>query len=260
MFLCGILSSTMIPKLRFKKLAINLRRAGSSYGEIRRKVPVAKSTLSLWLKDFPLSEKDRKRLYTKQIEILSRGPNSQKERRMREIENILKEANKEIKLPLSTETIRLMGAGIYWAEGSKGGLCEITNSDPHLILFMVRWLKLVFGILPQNLKARLNIYPQQNETDIKNFWSELTDIPFQNFGKSFVKPVSKGYKKNNLYYGTMRVEVPKSVNMKHRIFGWISGSLKEISPKVSLVQRKWDSISKVERPVPINLLKEPSIT
>jgi len=89
--------------------------------------------------------------------------------------------------------------------------------------------------------------------DIKNFWSELTGIPFQNFGKSFVKPVSKGYKKNNLYYGTMRIEVPKSVNIKHRIFGWVSGALKNIAPKVEMIQRKWDSISKVERPKPANL-------
>ena len=61
--------------------AIKLRREGLSYREIRKHVPVAKSTLSLWLKNIPLKEKDRKRLYTKQIYSLSLGSASQKIRR-----------------------------------------------------------------------------------------------------------------------------------------------------------------------------------
>ncbi|OGN13067.1 MAG: hypothetical protein A3C71_00445 [Candidatus Yanofskybacteria bacterium RIFCSPHIGHO2_02_FULL_43_15c] len=147
----------MQTKLDYKKQATKLRKRGWSYNEIRRKIPVAKSTLSLWLKYMELKPKYKKRLYTKMIvECLSKGASSQKERRD------------------------------------------------------------------------------------KKFWSELTGIPFQNFGKSFVKPVSSGYKKNNLYYGTMRIEVPKSVNIKHRIFGWVSGALKNIAPKV-------------ERPKPVNL-------
>jgi hypothetical protein len=229
--------------------AIRLRKSGQSYNEIRKSVPVVKSTLSLWLKDIPLSPEHRKRLYTKQIEILSRGPKSQKERRAKEVETIIKNAEEEITIPLSFETYLLMGAALYWGEGSKGKMFEITNSDPHLILFIVRWIEKIFNIPAKNLKARLNIYPQQSEEKIKKFWSDLLGIPLRSFGKSYVKPVSKGYKKNNLYYGTVRIEMPKSVDNRHRTFGWLRAVLREIDPKIQTTQKKWSSLAKVKRPV-----------
>ncbi len=232
-----------------KTKAKHLRQQGLSYNEIKKLIPVAKSTLSLWLKAIPLKPEYRARLYTKQIQILSRGPQSQKERRMREVEKIITQAASEIHHPLSLETHRLMGAALYWAEGSKGKMFELTNSDPHLILFMVRWIEKTFNMRRERLKARLNIYPQQSERKIKQFWSDLTGIPLTHFGKSFVKPANKGYKKNNLYFGTMRIEVPKSSNIRHQVFGWIKGALEPINKEVAFIQKRWQHLTKMERPV-----------
>lgn len=232
-----------------KSKAVALRKRGLSYNEIRKQTGRSKSTLSFWLKGIKLNFRQRKRLYTKQIEILSRGSQSQKERRAREVEAIIKKAEDEITFPMSFESVRLIGAALYWAEGSKEKLMKITNSDPHLILFMVRWTESMFKIPAKDLKARLNIYPQQNEQKIKKFWSEITGIPLKNFGKSYIKPFSRGYKKNNLYYGTIRIEVAKSVNFKHQIFGWIKGLLKDININVELKQKQWKSHIEIERPV-----------
>ena len=229
--------------------AVKLRKQGLSYNEIKKSVKVAKSTLSLWLKNIPLSAKHKKRLYTKQIVFLSRGAQSQKERRAREVKIIIENAEKEILPLLSIEAYRLMGAALYWAEGSKGKMFEITNSDPSLILFMVWWLNKIIGIPPNKLRARLNIYPQQNEKSIKKFWADLTEIKLENFGKSYIKPLSTGYKKNNLYYGTIRIEVPKSVDLRYRTFGWITGSLKKLKLDAKIAQRKWVRLSKVDRPI-----------
>lgn len=226
-----------------------MRLRGLSYREISEKTGIAKSTLSLWLKNLSLSSKHRKRLYTKQINVLSLGPQSQKERRARAIEKIIETARQEISTPLSTQTLQLMGAALYWAEGSKGRQCQITNSDPHLILFMVSWIRVVFQIPPTALKARLNLYPQQNKTAIKKFWSDLTGIPLNNFGKSYIKPLSSGYKKNNLYYGTIRIEIPKSADLVHTVFGWIKKSLDEIAPQVRVTQKKWKVLEKTKRPI-----------
>lgn len=235
-----------------KNKAIKLRRKGLSYNEIRKEINVAKSSLSLWLKHIPLSRKYKERLYTKQIKILTRGPSSQKERRAREIENIINEAKNEIGLPLSIEVLRMMGAMLYWAEGRKmKGTMELTNSDPLLILFFVKWLDKIFKISSKDLKMRLNIYPQQQERKIKRFWSDLTGVPLSNFGKSFVKPPNKFFKKNNLYYGTARIEVPKSVDKKHKIHGWIQKALEDIHPEIGLIERKWASLKEVKRPVNI---------
>ncbi len=243
----------MKEKPALKAKAIQLRKKGLSYNEIRKYIPVSKSSLSLWLKHIRLSPKHRARLYTKQIEILSRGTPSQVERRKREVEQIISDAKAEIQLPLSSETFKFLGAALYWAEGTKGKNFTVTNSDPMLIMFMVGWFKRIFKISPTTLKARLNIYPQQNEMTIKKFWSDLTSIPLDNFGKTFVKPKSKGYKKNNLYYGTISVYVPKGTDMKLRIFGWIQAALQDIAPQLESTQRKWSSLREVDRN-PVNLV------
>lgn len=243
------MDKTKYPPLKLK--AIELRKKGFSYGEIKRRINVSKSTLILWLKTVPLTPKQREKLYTKSVLALARGPQSQKERRIREITKIIQEAEKEIQFPLSFEAYRLFGAALYWAEGKKTKHFTITNSDPCFILFMIRWFKKIFGVVPQNLKARLNIYPQQNELQLKQFWSQLIDIPLENFGKSYVKPINKSYKKNNLYYGTIEVRVSKGTDMRHKVFGWIKAVLKDIDPQMELVQREWKSLKEVPRPVNI---------
>ena len=238
-------------RLKLRKKARKLRLTGLSYKEIRKIVPVAKSTLSLWLKDVPLTPDQRDRLYTKQIQILSRGASSQKERRVRQVAEIIENGIREILQPISSDALKLFGAALYWAEGSKGKSFEMTNSDPRLILFMVRWIESIFQIKPNCLKAHLNIYSQQNDHDLKRFWSDLTKIPFENFGKTFVKPANKGYKKNNLYYGTIKVYIPKGTDMKHRVYGWTRAVLQNFENEVNLTERKWISLKETPRPVNI---------
>jgi hypothetical protein len=103
---------------------------------------------------------------------------------------------------------------------------------------MVNWFERVFEVSPKDLRAHLNIYSQQDEQKIKKFWSDLTGIPLDNFGKSFVKTPNKGYKKNNLYYGTIKIRVPKGTDMRYRTFGWIKVVLKDVDSRVKLVQKE----------------------
>ena len=231
-----------------KTEAIDLRKKGKSYGEIQKKLGVPKSTLTYWLKGIPLSKQDRKRLYTARLKNMIFGPGSIKERRKREIEQIIDSAKREISSPLPPEIHRLFGAALYWAEGTKDGAIQITNSDPLLILYMVRWIEHTFAISPKGLKAWLNIYPHQNDPELKQFRSSLSGIPVSNFGKSFVKPTSKGVKRNNLYYGTIKIRVPKSTDLKHKVFGWIQGALKEYQIESKVVERKWIRL-RIEKPL-----------
>jgi hypothetical protein len=232
-----------------KKKAVAFRKQGLSYKEIKEKIGAPKSTLSAWLKSVPLKPEYRERLYTKQIQILSRGSQSQKERRAREVKEIIDKAKQEINTPLSEQSFKLFGAALYWGEGTKGNMLQVTNSDPRLILFMVNWIEKIFSIKRKFLKARLNIYPQQNEREIKRFWSDLTGIPTSNFGKSYVKPLSSGYKKNNLYYGTIRIEVPKSGNYIHEVYGWTQAVLEQEDKKSKETEKRWVRLTKVNRPV-----------
>jgi hypothetical protein len=144
-----------------------------------------------------------------------------KTKRAKEIDRIRQNAAKEIPNPINSVAYKLLGAALYWAEGSKTKHFAITNSDPTLIQFIIHWINDILEISPKSLRAELNIYPQQNENSIKSFWSRKTGIPLQNFKKSFIKPISSGYKKNILYHGTIRVRVPCGTNHRHRVWGWL---------------------------------------
>lgn len=240
---------SMDKNIELKKQATILRKQGLSYGDISKKIGAPKSTLSSWLKDIELSTEQRKHLYTKQIGILNLGAKSQRERRAKEIKGISDAAQEEIRSPLSRQTFLMMGAAMYWAEGSKTKAFEITNSDPAFILFMIEWMKEVFEVEAKNLKARLNIYSQQDDHQVKQFWADLTGIPLEHFGKSYIKPTNKGYKKNTLYYGTIKIVIPKSSDKIHQVHGWIKGALKISNIKVESVERKWGALRRVPRPL-----------
>lgn len=226
-------------KQKTKKLR---RDKGLSYKEIADKIGISKSTVKSWCANVVLKPEFKERLYNKQIRILSEGPNSSHERRKKEIEIIIRKAEKEISLPLSMEAYKLFGAAIYWSEGNKTKHFAVANSDPFLIKFMVNWLKNVLDIHPESIKAHLNIYPQQNEKEIKKFWSEITGIPLENFGKSFIKPKNKNYKKNTLYYGTIKIRVMKGTDFRHQVFGWINSVLKETKSEISTLEINWHKL------------------
>ncbi|MFA6973492.1 MAG: helix-turn-helix transcriptional regulator [Parcubacteria group bacterium] len=233
---------------KIKQKAKLLRKEkGLSYKEIADKIGISKSTAKLWCGDIVLKSEYKERLYTKKISALFKGPNSSHERRIKEIESIIKNGENEIGLPLGVETYKLAGAALYWAEGNKTKHFAITNSDPYLIKFMVTWLHDMLDVSPKNIKAHLNIYPQQNEKLLKIFWSELTKIPIENFGKSFVKPENKNYKKNTLYYGTIKIRVFRGTDLRHRVFGWVNTILKNSKIETDKVERKWHKL-KTEYP------------
>jgi len=225
-----------------KSEAEKLRAEGYSFLEIAKKLNVGKSTARFWTKDIKLSEKDRQRLYTKTIKILSAGPNSSRVRRQREIEKIKISAEKEIGDIKDASALKLIGAMLYWAEGNKTKQFALTNSDPLLVKFFIEWARNVFDVSPVDFKAYLNIHSEQNDVEIKKFWSTITGIPLGNFGKSFIKPVGKNYKKNKLYYGTIKIRMVCGGDTLERVFVWVRTFLKKYVKEVDLIETKWNKL------------------
>ena len=119
-------------KLKKKIRAINLRKLGKSYSEIRKKVKVSKGTLSLWLRDIKLTPEQEKRLYVekRQRNAYKLAKFNQK-KRVKRIKQINNEAKKEFKFFIKN-SLFLPGLMLYWAEGDKsekGEVVKFTNSD-----------------------------------------------------------------------------------------------------------------------------------
>ena len=63
----------MNKKVQEKKKAIEMRKKGCSYKDILQEVDVAKSTLSNWLKNFPLTDDEKSVLKKRRDANISRG-------------------------------------------------------------------------------------------------------------------------------------------------------------------------------------------
>ena len=203
------------------------RQQGLSYREIGQKTPftISKSTLSHWCKDIELTAEQKDRLDSLLRDGSYRGrllgSKTTQLRRAREIEEIKTKAKSEIH-GLTKNEFMLAGLMLYWAEGNKKNKVGISNSDPELIRMMMKWFREVCGVADEKFKPHLNIHSGQDELQIKKFWSEITELPIQQFGKSYIKKEGTGHRKNILYKGTIKVEICNK-NLLYRILGWIEG-------------------------------------
>jgi len=134
-----------------KKQVINLRKQGLTYNEILEVVPVAKSTLSLWLHEVGLTKSQHQRITLKKIEAAKRGGRKRFNERVLKTQRIKEKANKEARVRIS-DPLWLCGVMLYWAEGSKektwrpSGKVVLNNMDPLMIALFKRWLLKYCGI------------------------------------------------------------------------------------------------------------------
>ncbi|TMK81614.1 MAG: hypothetical protein E6G46_07395, partial [Actinobacteria bacterium] len=77
-------------------VARRMRKEGRSYREIRAEVPVSKSTLSLWLKDVPISEEQRALLEARRAGASERRATALRARRIATVERIRNESAAQI--------------------------------------------------------------------------------------------------------------------------------------------------------------------
>ncbi|MEF8847088.1 MAG: hypothetical protein V5A57_01500 [Candidatus Paceibacterota bacterium] len=223
-------------KPELKKKAIKLRKRGLSYKEILEKVPVAKSTLSLWLRDVGLAEKQEQRLTEKKLAAAGRGQKKIREQRERKTEEIKEEAKKEVG-EINKRELWIAGIALYWAEGSKerihngrtnSAATKFANSDERMIKIYLKWLQEACGISKDRIKFR--IYLHENAKDKKDIvqkhWAEVTGFPIEKLNKiTWKKHDPKTNRKNTGkdYYGLLEVKLEKSTDFTRKIAGWVEG-------------------------------------
>lgn len=172
-----------------KEKARELRQKGMSYSQIKTKLGISKSTLSGWLRDMPLS---RERINTlrahSEIRIEKYRMTMQKKKDQRR-EEVFKQVSKDIEH--SKDCHFVSGFYLYWGEGTKSAeySTSLTNSDPALLRSFIVWLENL-GVPKSDLKAKLHIYTDQSEAQLKKFWSGTLGIPVGNFNKTYVKLTS----------------------------------------------------------------------
>lgn len=235
-----------------KQPAIDLRKRGMSYSEIRKQILVPKSTLAYWLKDIKLSREQASRLNRKRIEAAKRGTKKKIESTRRAIEEIKRSSAKDIK-EISKRELWLMGIMLYWRErflhnndnDLKRGV-RFTSSDPYLIKLFLKWLvdvghldkkeiafDLFIGLIKKNKSTK-----QKRATTCIDYWAKMTGFSKSSFKGVYIfknknsnksdrnsnKPASKTRVINNKSKnGLLRIRVKASSMFARQIAGWIKG-------------------------------------
>lgn len=218
-------------KLKEREKAIKLRKEGLSYREISEKVPVAKSTLSLWLRSVGLAKKQRQRLTEKRLAAALRGATKRRNQRLVITKEIKEKARREIR-KISKRELWLIGTALYWAEGakekSKGSRLEFCNSDPEMIKLFLRWIKTIMKVSDESIRLSIYIHKNNEERikEVQKYWSQVTGFPifyFKNiiWKKHNIKTNRKNVEKS--YFGLLRITILKSTNLNRKVVGWIEG-------------------------------------
>jgi hypothetical protein len=222
-----------------------LRLQGKSYAEIQKVVSgISKSTLSLWLKDLVISDVAKRRIAMlsreKSLAGLIRRNKQQTVLAVKRRDDTLRSAQAEIR-ELSKDSLFFVGIALYWAEGYKrirmvngravtGHAISLTNADPLLVQMFLRFIREICKVPEEKINTDLRIFKHIDETEAVRYWSGITNIPSDRFGKVhiFVSASSKGKRPfNRLPFGVIQIRI-NDTQLFYKIMGWIEG-LKQFS-------------------------------
>ena len=208
-------------KIIEREKAAELRKKGLTYPEIMQRLKISKGSLNHWLRDIPYMPTENTR-EKRRIASINSGMVLHK-RKIQRVTQIAEEAKREIQY-LKFNELKLLGIMAYWTEGSKtdDSLVQFTNSDPSFIKFSLKWLREICEVQEQKLRLRIRVHSDLDSEKVKNYWSEITNIPISQFHKTTTKiSGSNGKGKNKLKYGIATITVCDT-NLHYRIKGWIN--------------------------------------
>ena len=220
-------------KYKEKIKARKLRSEGWSINQIKDKLMVAKSSVSLWVRDIELTTAQKNCLSAngqmKEVVERRRATRLIMESAKRQI--IIDSAKNEIK-NISVNELRLIGIALYWAEGGKTvrGLVRFSNSDFLMIKVIMRFFREICKVPEHKFRGYIHTHSHLDYKRGELYWSEISGIPLKQFFKTYRRPsVASENKKDNLPYGTFDIYVC-STELFLKIKGWTEGMAHSINP------------------------------
>lgn len=181
---------TRLP-IHVKAKAVVLRKRGYSLSEISEELKISKSTSSLWLTNVTLPKRAIERLTKKKILGQYKTILIRQEKRKRLISFFEEKAASDLKtIRMSKNISKLLCALVYYCEGAKGTDRYVTfiNSDPSLIQLFLFVFRKSFLIDESKFRLLMHLHTYHKENKQKLFWSNVTNIPIEQFMHSYRKP------------------------------------------------------------------------
>jgi transcriptional regulator with XRE-family HTH domain len=182
-------------KTEAQERARDLRAHGWTYAEICAELGVARSSVSLWVRDVAvdprLLEGRRRARYLAGNLAATKRPSRLHVEKLAEIERCREEAAAWLG-PLSERDL-IAGIALNAGEGTKGEGRGVgfTNTDPRMVAFFLAWLRTFFEIDESRLRVRLYLHEGLDLAAAKGFWSDVTGIAIEQFNRPYrAKPDS----------------------------------------------------------------------
>ena len=185
----------MNSKLRQKAIELRLKNE-LSYSEIKKRLNVPKSTLSYWLRDFPLSK-------SKILELRRKGwakgeagrelfRETMRQKREEKAQNIYRKYQKDF-LNISKKTFFISGLMLYLGEGDKrySSRIVLANTDSRIIKFFIKWLNNFLNVPNNEIKAQLHLYENMDIEKEQKFWQNELKFSKIHFYKSMIRKLKK---------------------------------------------------------------------
>ena len=175
-----------------RELALTLRKEKNmSYSQIKEILNVGKGSLSLWLKDYPLSRERINELRGNNEKRIERYRETRRKTKEIRLQKYYLEQKKRI-FPLSKRDIFIAGLFLYWGEGSKAKATElfVSNTNPAVINFFIQWMETIFEIPRNKLKFRMHFYEDMDPKKQTAFWAKILNVSETQFSKPYIKKTS----------------------------------------------------------------------
>lgn len=216
-------------KYALRNHALEMRKLGMSYSAIKEVLGVSKGTLSLWLREMPLSRERINELRGSSERRIERYRATRAKNQAERLKIRYQNAARKVG-HLSRRELFVGGLMLYWAEGTKAspGVVCMTNTDPSMMLFFIHWLE-TLGFSRDQLKVRLHLYSDMNNESETMYWSSVLDIPRAAFRKPYIKESSADKRRNykgRFGHGTCNVFISN-----RELYDTIRGGIEHISTK-----------------------------
>jgi hypothetical protein len=216
--------------------ARELRLQGLDYEEIVARLGVAKSSVSLWVRDLPRPARlEPEQCAKRTAERMCRYWNAERPVRAsrRAAASAAASAAAAASIGgLTDREIVIGGAVAYWCEGTKNkprrraDRVTFVNSDRELISFFLLFLDTA-GVPRSDLTFQLQIHQTADVASAERFWLTLTGARPAQFRKTSLKrhnPLTTRKNTGDGYHGCLRVEVKQSCELYRKMEGWVSAA------------------------------------
>lgn len=155
-----------------------MRAENRTLADIAETLGVAKSSVSLWVRDVPFTPSPRRH-------GPHRRPHPAQAAKQRQIRDCDADGRRRIGA-LSADAFLAAGAAVYAGEGSKTeGQVRFANTDAAMIEFFCAWFRTFFDVDESRLRARVYLHEGLDLDAAEAFWSSVSAIPRTQFRKPY---------------------------------------------------------------------------